>query len=246
MSSNYSVTRDQIIMSALRKLGQVEPSDTSSTIDADIITNAAQTLNLMIKQWAMDGIKMWTIVELTLPLQASKTTYTIGPSGYDLAADKPLKLVQAWMRNTQSTPDIDIPLMILSKQQYNVLGSKFSTGVTNSIYLDPNVLYSTVYLYLTPDTNAVSTFEVHMVVQRPLLDISSGTATPDFPNEWMNALVWGLADQMAIEFDVPMNHRQEIMAKAEKYREQASSFAVEAESTLFVPDSRNYGYSQYI
>ena len=247
MSTNYSITRDQIILSALRKLGVVGPADTSSTIDSNIVTNCAQALNLMIKQWMTEGIKLWTVTEYTLPLVASQTVYTIGPTGTssDLTAERPLRLIQAWLRNTEATPDIDTPLQILSKQEYNTLGSKYSTGTSNSIYLNPGKTTSTVYLYLTPDSNAATNYEVIMVVQRPLEDISASGDYPDFPNEWMNSLVWGLADQLAIEFSVPANHRQEIMMKAEKYKEQVSSWDTEAESTLFIPNVRNYNNSSY-
>ena len=99
MSTNYSITRDQIIVSALRKLGVVEPADTASTIDANIVTNCAQALNLMVKQWMTEGIKLWTVTEMTFSLVASQTSYTVGPSGADVTNDKPLKIIQAWLRN---------------------------------------------------------------------------------------------------------------------------------------------------
>ena len=244
MSTNYSITRDEIIITALRKLGVVEPQDTASTIDANTVTNCAQALNLMVKQWMTEGIKLWTVLDLSFPLVASQTSYTIGPSGCDVTSDKPLRIIQAWIRNTVVTPSIDIPLNILSRQEYNTLGSKFSEGTTNSIWLTPGQTSSTVKLFLTPNTYAAATFAVYMVVQKPINDISAASDIPEFPNEWMQALIWGLADQLAIEYSVPSNHRQEIIMKAEQYKEQMSSASVEAESTLFVPNSQ-HGYSRY-
>ena len=47
MSSTYTVTRDQIISLALRKLGVLEIGDTP---DANTVANAALSLNLFIKQ----------------------------------------------------------------------------------------------------------------------------------------------------------------------------------------------------
>ena len=242
MTTSYSITRDQVIVTALRKLGAVEPADTASTIDANIVTNSAQALNLMIKQWATDGIKIWTNVELTLPLVASQSSYTIGPTG-DLVTDRPMKLVQAWLRNTSVTPNIDTPLQILSREEYNVLGSKGSTGVTNSVFLLPGVTSSKIYVYLTPDTGTASNYSLHMIVQKQIDDVSSSSSVPDFPVEWYQALVWGLADQLALEFSLPAGHRQEIMAKAEMYREQVSSASVEYESTLFIPNMRMFNNS---
>jgi hypothetical protein len=236
MTTTYSVTRDQIIVAALRKCGAIEPADTSATIDQDILTNTAQALNIMVKAWATVGIKLWTVVEQVVPLVANQTSYVIGPVGPGLIADKPMKLVQAWIRNTQATPDIDTPLQILSQQEYNVLGSKFSTGIANSIYLNPGVTSSTVKLFLTPDIVTATNYELHIVVQIQLADMTTGATVPDFPNEWYLPLVWGLADQIAIEFDMPGNHRQEIQLRAAKYLEGISDASIDAESTLFTPN----------
>lgn len=240
MSTNYSVTRDQIISSALRKLGVLELGDTP---DANTVTNSAQTLNLMIKYWMTSGIKLWTVTEYTLPLVASQTSYTIGPSGTDLIADKPLKLIQAWLRNTSVTPNVDTPMQILSKQEYNILGSKASTGVANSVFFDPGVTSSTVKVYLTPDATTASTYQLKMVVQKGIGDILASSDVPDFPNEWMNALVWGLADQLAIEYSVPVNQRTEIAMRAEKYKTDMEGWDVETTSTFFTPDTRS-GYQR--
>ena len=234
MSTTYSVTRDQIISSALRKLGVLE---LGATPDTDTVNNGAQVLNLMIKQWMTDGIKLWTIVEDVLPLVANKNSYTIGPSG-DLVTDKPLRLIQAFLRNIQVTPNVDTPMQIFSKEQYNVLGSKNSTGTPNSVFLDPNTTYSTAYIYLTPDSNVATNYQMHLVVQKPIEDILTATSVPNFPVEWMQALTWGLADQLALEYGLPVNHRQEIMTRAESYKSKLEDWDVENSSTYFTPDTR--------
>lgn len=240
MTTTYSITRDEIILSALRKLGAVEPADTSSTIDPNIVTNCAQALNLMVKQWMTEGIKLWTVTEVSFPLVASQTSYTAGPSGCDITTDKPLRILQAWIRNNVLSPAVDIPLNIMSRQEYNMLGSKFSQGTANSIWLNPGLTSSTIKLFLTPNAITVSTYTVYMVVQQPVADIPTSGTVPAFPNEWMQALVWGLADQLALEYGLPVNHRQEVLAKAEKYRELLMDWDVENESVFFVPDIRNF------
>jgi len=240
MSSNYSITRDQIIITALRKIGAVEPGDTSATIDANIVTNCAQALNLMVKQWMTEGIKLWTVTEYTFTLVASQTEYIIGPRGPDLVADKPLRLIQGVIRNISVTPYVDTPLQIISKQEYMALGSKFSTGIANSVYLNPGLTSASVKLFLTPDTATATNYRIVLTCQKPINDISSSSSVPDFPNEWMQALVWGLADQLSLEFGLPINHRQEVMLRAEKYKENLVDWDVEYESTFFQPDARNF------
>lgn len=248
MSTNFTVSRDQIISLALRKLGVLELGDNP---DAATVANASLALNLLIKQMATEGLKLWKIQELVIPVVANQTTYTLGGTSsspmYDSfdttfatpLTDKPLKIIQGWYRNTTATPNIDTPLQLLSKQEYNMLGSKASTGVANSIFYDIRTTYGTLYVYLTPDSYSATNLDIHVVAQMPMQDLLRAQDIPDFPNEWMNTLVWNLADQLAIEYSVPANHRQEITARATAYRDQLTDWDVEVTSTFFAPDYRS-------
>ena len=252
MSSTYSVTRDQIITLALGKLGVLEIGDTP---DANTIANAAMVLNLLVKQFSIDGLKLWKVSEVIIPLTSGKTSYILGGSSSDLMydtqaptvaiTDRPLKCIQGFYRNIQSTPYIDTPVLVVSKQEYNVLGSKYSTGTANTIFYDVKKLNGILYVYLTPDTNSQNNLQLHLVVQLPLNDVATSSDVPDFPNEWMNCLVWSLADELALQYGVPMNSRQEIAQRAAMYKEKLSDWDVEAASTFFSPDFRSTGTTAY-
>jgi len=252
MSSTYTVTRDQIITLALRKLGVLE---IGATPDADTLTNASISLNLLVKQMSTEGLRLWKNSELVIPLTSGQTSYILGGSSstlmYDTQApliaitDKPLKVIQGFYRNKQATPYIDTPLLLVSKQEYNLLGSKYSTGTANTIFYDVKALNGILSVYLTPDINAQTNIEMHVVAQMPLNDITLSTDVPDFPNEWMNTLVWNLADQLAIEYGVPMNYRQEIMQRAMLYKTQMNDWDVDSYSTSFAPDFRSTNTSSY-
>lgn len=252
MSSTYTITRDQIISLALRKLGVLE---VGMTPDADTIANASMSLNLLIKQFSTEGLKLWKVSELIIPLTSGQTSYTLGGSNSDLMydalaptvaiTDKPLKVIQGFYRSIKVTPVIDTPVLLVSKQEYNVLGSKFSTGTANTIFYDPRKLNGILYVYLTPDANAQSNLELHIIAQMPLDDVVLSTDIPDFPNEWMNCLVWNLADQLSLEYGVPMNARQEIATRANTYKTLLSDWDVEASSTFFQPDFRSTSNNSY-
>lgn len=324
MATTYSVSRDSIISAALRKLQVLE---LGSTPDTDTVTNAAQSLNFMIKAWQTQGIKLWTVQNYVIPLVASQNVYSLGstqvrtgtvtisnatpgvitytshglipgnavvftttgalptgissgttyyvltsgltadtfqiaatvggtaintstagsgvhtctittPSSVDITTDKPLKIVQAWLRNVSVTPNIDTPLMLLSRHEYNILGSKLSTGQVNSIFYDAHATYGEVYTFLTPDATIATNYQLYVVGQKPLNDILLSTDIPDFPNEWMQALVWGLADELAIEYGCHINVRQEINAKATTYRDMLEGWDTETTSTFFTLDQR--------
>lgn len=252
MSSTYTISRDQIISLALRKLGVLE---IGAVPDTDTIDNAAMSLNLIIKQFSIEGLKLWKNSELIIPLVTNQSTYILGGSTsalmYDSLSptvaitDRPLKVIQGFYRNNSVSPYIDIPVMVISKQEYNVIGSKFSTGTANTIFYDTKKLNGVLYVYLTPDVNASTNMELHIVAQLPLDDLSTALAIPDFPNEWMNCLVWNLADQLSLEYGVPMNSRQEIAMRAGTYKTLLTDWDVEAASTFFAPDFRSTGNSSY-
>ena len=52
----------------------------------------------------------------------------------------------------------------------------------------------------------------------------------------MNCLVWNLADQLSLEYGVPMNTRQEIALRALNYKDKMVDWDVEVASTFFSPD----------
>ena len=252
MSSTYTISRDQIISLALRKLGVLE---IGAVPDTDTIDNASMSLNLLIKQFSIEGLKLWKNSELIIPLVTNQSTYILGGSTSTLMydslnptvaiTDRPLKVIQGFYRNNSVSPYIDIPVMVISKQEYNVIGSKFSTGTANTIFYDTKKLNGVLYVYLTPDVNASTNMELHIVAQLPLDDLSTALAIPDFPNEWMNCLVWNLADQLSLEYGVPMNSRQEIAMRAGTYKTLLNDWDVEAASTFFAPDFRSTGNSSY-
>lgn len=242
-TTGFTLNRDEIISYALRKLGVLEAGVTP---DATTVTNANTALNMLIKSWIAKGIKLWTVTELVLPLNVGQTSYDVGPAGLgenpgggvDLAAHKPMRLIQAWLRNVSVTPSNDIPLQLLSKFDYNTLGSKQSPGIPNSIFLDVQRDIAVTYLYPTPNDSAVSLYQVYMVVQRPLLDITVAADNIDFPTEWLYALGWNLAAELATDFGVDAERLQYIEAKAGKALTEMEDWDIEHTSVYFAPNLR--------
>ena len=238
-TSTFTLTRDEIISYALRKLAVLE---LGATPDSNTVSNAAMSLDMMIKSLVAKGSKLWTIEELTLPLVASQTVYNIGPTGsvtpLALATSKPLTLMQAWIRNTVNTPNTDIPLTILSLNDYNTLGSKGSTGMPNSVELQVLRDYSTLKTYVTPSTLEVGIYQIHLLVKRTIQDAGISTNNLDFPQEWLYALGWGLAAELCSDYELPPNRIQYIEAKAAKAMQEMEDFDTEQTSVYFTPDQR--------
>lgn len=77
-SSNFSVTRDDIIRDALETMGFTEFGD---GIDPNIIESSARKLNMMVKAWMASGAHLWAMSEATLFLTPGVATYSLGPTG---------------------------------------------------------------------------------------------------------------------------------------------------------------------
>lgn len=71
------MTRDDVIKSALRIIGHLDPQETPSSEDID---TGAEALNVMLKSWnnTIVGLQMWTVREAVIFPQTDKYQYTLG------------------------------------------------------------------------------------------------------------------------------------------------------------------------
>jgi hypothetical protein len=235
-TTTFSVTRDDIIKSALRKIGVVAQGELPTV---DQTQEAAFALNTLVKSWEADGMPLWALRTIAIPVVASKTTYTIGTAiTNDIITDKPLKVIQAWNRNSSS--NVDIPMRILTKYDYNMLGNKSTLGTPIQIYYEPLATNGSLSLFPTPSISDVSTSTIYIVFQRPYEDINTATDTPDFPQEWYDAVIYGLAVRLASEYGLPIDQRQVLGREAADIKLAALSFNTEEGSLYFGIEKRNW------
>ena len=227
-SYDFSVNRDQLIKGALRLAGVIAQGETPT---ASQYNDAAESLNLMIKAWEADGMPIWALTTMTITPIAGQTSYT-------LSSPKPLKAIQAWNRNSASK--VDIPMRIITRQEYNMLGNKSTTGNPIQLYFEPNRDSSNVYMFPTPDSTAASNVVIYLVVQRPYQDFDASTDTPDFPQEWYEAIKYGLATRLAGEYNIDIETRKMLQQEAQLIKLQAMSFGNEEGSLYFQRDFRSW------
>jgi len=76
-STDFSVSRDDIIKRALRIIGVLAQGETPTTNQT---TEAAVALNGLVKAWEADGMPLWAIKSFSIPLTTGAATYQIGLS----------------------------------------------------------------------------------------------------------------------------------------------------------------------
>ena len=309
-TATFGRNRDQIIRAALRKISVIESGETP---DADMVTEAAEALNVMVKHWQSTGIHIWRTQEATLFPQVSQvsyvlsststdhattsytetalasaaingattitvdsvtgiaSTYKIGiqvddgtlhwttvngaPSGsvvtltaglndsaalgnrvliYQTDLVRPLKVLSARLYNF--TSEIETPLTEMDRIEYQELPNKANSGSVNSFYYDRRGgATNSGLLYLWQAPSSVDD-AVKMTVARPIEDFSAAANDPDLPVEWLRALEWGLADELADEYDVPEPKRTRIERRAAQYLGEVSWWEKEITTIEFVPD----------
>lgn len=230
---SFTMTRDDIIDAALRLTGSFEAGD---VIPPDDIANCAQALNILAKELAINGLPLWCVEDVVVPLVP-------GQADYDLSAISnttlPLRLLDAYIRHLSPTgglPGNDVSLMIVSRYDWDTLGSKFQPGVPNQIWYNPQLGMGMVTLYNVPTQNNNS--EVHVVIQRQIQDFNLATDNPDFPQEAFRLLKWCLADEIALEYRAEADVRKEINSRAVGYRDKFFDSQQEQASVYFTPSER--------
>lgn len=221
---SFTVTRDDLINAALVKVGALDPEGGVAT--ATQITNGAFSLNMLVKSWHTQGMHLWTrrMVSITL---TGASTYSLGG-----ASVRPLRIVDGYVRTSTGN---DTPIRVISKDEYNKFGVKNSTGTTVNVYYDPQLDTGVIYGYPLSSTGTL-----WVECEYPLMDFTLSSDTPDFPQEWYNALLWNLAKEIAMDYGVSAMRYGVIKNEATEQLSNVMSFDVEStQSTFFSP--QRYG-----
>jgi len=166
----------------------IKAVDVYNTVSGEVQNISNRFLNNMVKHWGIN-LDLFKTVNLTISLNASKGSYTIGVGG-DKVATRPLRVLGARAKDTASL--IEIPLEIYSRQEYEEIPLKTSTGKTVGVYYDPKFPLGTMYVWPIPESSG--TFDdIILTVQNPIEDFDAAGDTPDLPQEWYQAIVYNLA-----------------------------------------------------
>jgi len=225
---DFSINRDQLIYGALRLAGVIAQGETPT---ASQVSDAATTLNMLVKAWMADGMPLWAIRTVTITPVAGQNTYTYN-------TPKLLKPIQAWNRQTAS--QVDIPMRMISRQEYNILGNKSTTGNPIQLFFNPNLNSTEIKLFPTPDATSAAQNVIYIVAQVPYQDFDTATDTPDFPQEWYEAVKYGLAVRLAGEYNIDIETRRTLTGEAAAIKQEALSFGTEETSLYFQRDWRSW------
>ena len=149
MSTILSSTATDIIRDSLLLCGVI---DSNQSVKPQENADALRILNLMVKGWQSNEY-LWKYSDVQVTLTPGTTSYVVGPAGLDtLNRIRPLRLLYA----TRKTTNVDIPLEIISRQEYLDLPNKDQEGPPVVAYYDPQLTNGEVFVWFTGDSGHLS------------------------------------------------------------------------------------------
>lgn len=231
--ANWNYTRDQIINSAFRKIGVSVDGATASPTQ---LIDAQEALNNLVFSLYAQGMPVWAMTTTFFTPVLGQVAYPVGlgiGTG-NLNIQAPLKVTQAFSRDLIS--NTDIPMNIYTQYNYNLLSTKINQGYPVHLWYQPLNQSGTITIWPAPDQYTQDHRVIYFVYQRAFDQFNASTDTPDFPQVWIEPLIYSLAHRMAPEFGLPLAEIDKFNETANQLIANALSFGTEEGSLFIQPD----------
>lgn len=195
--TTFDLTARKVVTRSLRLLGVLPSDEDPTAIDMEF---GIEELNVLLKSWQINGPDLWRQTEASLTLTANTAAFPL--------ATNPYRVIDCRLRRN----GIDLPMEILTRQEYFEMPLKTATGVPTQYYPD-NARYG-VTLYIWPVLASVSGETIEYTYQRRFFDVTSADETLDLPQEYLGIISTSLAAALAPAFgvnDADLLKRSEIM-----------------------------------
>lgn len=187
-------------------------------------------------QWTtINGAPSGTTVVPTAALTGAAASGNVVIT-YTTNIARPLKVVSA--RRFNFVSGIDTPLMIDSREEYFDLPLKTGPGVPNIVFYDRRGGANSTGAFYTWQREATVTDCIKFTWQRPIQDFNVAADDPDLPQEWIQTIVFNLAEILALSYG-HVKRLELIEPRAARYLGAMMWNEKELEDISFYPDLRN-------
>lgn len=227
-NTTWTLTRDEIIYAALRKVGALAEGQTPTT---EQITYAAQALNGVIALFQTKGMPLWKRTNVQVPLVNGTATYTLTD-----AVKVPQVVLQYYNQETQ------YELINKSEYDFNRLPQgTIDTGIPVHYYVNPGISNASLTIWPTPNATIATENQLLVVVQKKFDGFFASSETPDFPSYYNLGLIYQTAMMIAPEYGMPLADRQQLRSEAKEYVDSAFEYGDEDGSLYLQPDTNWQG-----
>jgi len=213
-------------------------SDTTLEVDSTTGMTAADNIGIVLD----DGTTHWTTVSSVTDSDTVVITTGIASAAavdqhiywYTTKIDRPNELLEVYRREYDTV--VDVPLIRLSRTDFFTLSDKDTTGTPVNFYYDPQLTDSVLYVWPTANATFAGNSTLEIFVKKPFDDMDSATDSFEFPQEWYEAIVYGLATRIAPMIGYPIPDRQVLKMEASEFFDLAVTFGSEQTSIAFTPN----------
>lgn len=233
-TSSYSFPGGNCTHSFVETTMKVAGVALDSTIDVNSITG--MTTGDFIGIELDDGTVQWTTINgapsgdtvtITAALTGASAISNV-VYAYTTQIVRPLRVIDARRKDTS-----DVPIDVVSRNEYFNLPNKTNNGSINQVYYDPQLTTGKLYIWPTGNT---ATDKIEIDLMLPIEDFDSSNIDPDFPQEWLLALKWNLASHLGPEYGLDLKRQYYLDGKAEKFLNSVLDFDAEGGSVYFQVD----------
>jgi hypothetical protein len=144
--------------------------------------------NMMLSRWSNQGVNLWAVDLITVPLVQGQATYNVDSNT--------VMILDAYMEidNGAGQP-IDRIIMPVSRTEYASYPNKEQQGFTTTYWFD-RLLNPTVTLWPVPDGTSAQYLKYYRVRQLQDSNLQNSQQV-EIPYLWMEAFAYGLAQRLA-------------------------------------------------
>lgn len=188
----------ELLYPALRLAGILgAPGRTASTSE---LADAFDALNRMLGSWSIQDELIYSIQVDRYNLNPSKTSYTIGPSGADFTAPRPIRITEACLV-LLGPSELHLPLALLTDSQWaHRRLREIPTSVPTELYDDYDFPNSRLFLWGYPTVAN----DLELFTWQQLSSFPSQAAAVSLPPGYANAICYNLAVQLNDQFGTPV------------------------------------------
>jgi hypothetical protein len=228
--STFSLNANQIIEKAFNRIGVGTEGE---ALTARYYQDGLLSLNLLIKALGAAD-HLWIRTERSVTLVAGQAAYTLTP--------KPLRVLSVRRRATYGSDVTDIPMSEMSRQEYYDQPIKTTSPSTPvSWHYEPGTSTGTLYVWPAPASSIIASHGLQVTYLRRMDDMVSANDDLDMPQEWLQAVIWNLADDLSTEYPITDPYlAAKVTKKAADTLAQAKGFDNETASLFLQPEAEEW------
>lgn len=182
-------TPAEIVKTALLLIGAV---DRDKALTGSELNNGVDSLNAMLASWPANILKVLAVTKTSFTTVVGQSSYTIGPSGADWTADRPMDVLDAYIR----AGTIDYPLEKIGRTEYNQLVAKQDSDRPCRFYYHPTATTGTIYF----DYKPIAAETIYLDLHQGLGNFTNPDTAITLPANYIEPIQYNLALRLANEY----------------------------------------------